>query len=288
MTETTTDARHADAERPFFAHAMRVLAVPIILGWILVAVVVSTIAPTLEVVGETHSSPMAPKDAPSLKAMMLMGHNFKEFDSNSTVMIVVEGQQQARRRTRTGTTTSILGKLRQDPQHIQHIQDFWGDPLTAAGAQSADAKGAYVMMNLAGEQGTTLANESVAGSPQSRGSNACPARGQGLCDRPGRAHLLISTSSANASLKKITLFTLVAIAIMLFLVYRSITTTLIQLFMTLIELAVSWGVIAVLGNYGLIELAVFATSLLTMLAIAAGTDYGIFPHRTLPRGTRDR
>ncbi len=28
-----------------------------------------------------------------MQAMKLMGHNFKEFDSNSTVMIVVEGQQ---------------------------------------------------------------------------------------------------------------------------------------------------------------------------------------------------
>src|ERR1700690_1252687 len=93
MTETTNTHAIPHAKRPFFAHAMRVLAVPIILGWILIAVVVSTVAPTLEVVGETHSSPMAPKDAPSLKAMMLMGHNFKEFDSNNTWMIVVEGQQ---------------------------------------------------------------------------------------------------------------------------------------------------------------------------------------------------
>src|SRR6202161_919477 len=160
MTETSNAHAMPHAKRPFFAHAIRVLAVPIILGWVLVAVVVSTIAPSLEVVGETHSSPMAPKDAPSLKAMMLMGHNFKEFDSNSTVMIVVEGQQKlcpdAHR-----YYDSILGKLRQDPQHIQHIQDFWGDRLTAAGAQSADAKGAYVMINLAGEQGPTLAHDNV-------------------------------------------------------------------------------------------------------------------------------
>src|SRR5271155_1002310 len=160
MTETSTKHAAPHAKRPFFAHAMRVLAVPSILGWVLFAVAVSTIAPSLEVVGETHSTPMAPKDAPSLKAMTLMGHNFKEFDSNSTVMIVVEGQQKLgpdAHRYYDG----ILGKLRQDPHHIQHIQDFWGDRLTAAGAQSADGKGAYVMLNLAGNQGTTQANNSV-------------------------------------------------------------------------------------------------------------------------------
>ncbi len=36
---------------------------------------------------------MAPEDAPSMTAMKLMGGNFHEFNSNSTVMIVLEGQQ---------------------------------------------------------------------------------------------------------------------------------------------------------------------------------------------------
>ena len=41
------------------------------------------------------------------------------------------------------------------------IQDFWGDPLTAAGAQSDDDKAATVQVDLAGNQGEPLANESV-------------------------------------------------------------------------------------------------------------------------------
>src|SRR4029079_16620613 len=55
----------------------------------------------------------------------------------------------------------IIRKLQQDPEHIQHIQDFWGDTLTAAGAQSADGKAPYVRRTLAGEQGHTVANEGV-------------------------------------------------------------------------------------------------------------------------------
>ena len=42
------------------------------------------------------------------------------------------------------------------------MQDLWGDRLTAAGAQSPDRKAAYVQVNLAGNQGTTLGQESVA------------------------------------------------------------------------------------------------------------------------------
>jgi hypothetical protein len=41
-----------------------------------------------------------------VQAMKLMGHNFKEFDSNSTVMIVVRGKPPGRMRTPTTTKSS--------------------------------------------------------------------------------------------------------------------------------------------------------------------------------------
>ena len=79
--------------RPYIPHTIRILAVPIILGWVVVTILVNVLVPRLEVVSEAHSAPMTPLDAPSMKAMMRLGHNFHEFDSNSTVMIVLEGQQ---------------------------------------------------------------------------------------------------------------------------------------------------------------------------------------------------
>ncbi|HVQ85690.1 MAG TPA: MMPL family transporter, partial [Mycobacterium sp.] len=259
---------------PLIPHMIRWFAVPIILAWVFVTVLVNVIVPRLEVVGEQHSAPMAPVDAPSMKAMMRLGHNFHEFDSNSTVMIVLEGQQplgdDAHR-----YYDNVIRQLRQDPKHIQHIQDFWGDRLTAAGAQSADAKGAYVMLNLAGNQGTTLANESVDVVRKVIERNQPPPGVKAYVTGPAALsddmHII-----GNASLAKITLFTLGAIAIMLLLVYRSIVTTLVQLFMTGIALACSRGVIAVLAYHDAFGLTTFAANILTMLAIAAGTDYGIF------------
>ncbi|ETW26380.1 membrane protein, partial [Mycobacterium gastri 'Wayne'] len=170
---------------------------------------------------------------------------------------------------------NLIHQLRQDPKHIQHIQDFWGDRLTAAGAQSADAKGAYVMLNLAGNQGTTLANESVEAVRKVIDHNPAPPGVKAYVTGPAALsddmHLI-----GNASLAKITLFTLGAIAIMLLLVYRSVVTTLVQLFMTGIALASARGVVAVLGYHNVFGLTTFAANILTMLAIAAGTDYGIF------------
>ena len=221
-----------------------------------------------------------------MKAMMRLGHNFNEFDSNSTVMIVLEGQQplgdDAHR-----YYDNLIRQLRQDPKHIQHIQDFWGDRLTAAGAQSADAKGAYVMLNLAGNQGTTLANDSVDAVRKVIDRNQPPPGVKAYVTGPAALsddmHII-----GNASLAKITLFTLGAIAIMLLLVYRSIVTTLVQLFMTGIALACSRGVVAVLG----VSRCIRAHHVRRQHPHHAG-DRGRnglrdLPHRPLSGGTRGR
>jgi len=76
--------------------------------------------------------------------------------------------------------------------------------------------------------------------------------------------------------QKITLVTLVVIAVMLMIAYRSISTTLVMLVTLGIELQVSKGAIAVLANNNLIGLSTFAVNLLVVLAIAASTDYVIF------------
>ncbi len=275
MIEETTKDAAPDAHKPLVPHAMGLLAVPIILAWLVITVAVSTFVPSLAIVSERHSAPMAPMDAPSMQAMLRMGQNFQEFSSNSTVMIVLEGQDKLGEPAHQ-FYNDIVGKLEQDHEHIQHVQNFWGDPLTAAGSQSSDVKAAYVMVYLAGNQGTTLANESVEAVRKAVDGTYAP---------PGvKAYVTGSTATANdmhvignASIDQITLYTLVAIAVMLLIVYRSIVTTLIQLFMTGIALVASRGVVAALGNADLFEgLTTFASNVLTGLAIAAATDYGIF------------
>jgi RND superfamily putative drug exporter len=270
MTDIATRPR----KRPLIARGLRILAVPILLFWIAVAVAVNVLAPPLEVVGERHAAPMAPEDAPSLVAMKRMGANFGEFDSNSTVMIILEGEQplgpDAHR-----YYDEIIATLRQDARHVQHIQDFWGDTLTAAGAQSTDGKASYVMLNLAGEQGQTLANEGVQAVRKVIADTKAPPGVQAYVAGPAALtndlHII-----GNASLAEITLFTLAGIAGMLLIVYRSIITTLIQLFMTFLALLTARGVVAVLASHGAFGLTTFAGNILTMLAIAAATDYGIF------------
>ncbi|EUA56849.1 MMPL family protein [Mycobacterium xenopi 4042] len=60
------------------------------------------------------------------------------------------------------------------------------------------------------------------------------------------------------------------------MVYRSAITVILLLVMVGIELQVARGVIAFVGHHQLIGLTTFVVNMLTSLAIAAGTDYGIF------------
>ena len=82
--------------------------------------------------------------------------------------------------------------------------------------------------------------------------------------------------AGDKSIVKVTIITLVVIAVMLLLVYRSIVTMLLILLMVFVELGAARGIVAFLGYYEIIGLSTFATSLLTLMVIAAGTDYAIF------------
>ena len=83
---------------PFLARTIRRLSVPIILAWVALTLIVTLAVPSLEHVGQKHSVPLAPQDAPAVQAMKRMGQDFKESDSDSFAMVVLEGAAATRRR----------------------------------------------------------------------------------------------------------------------------------------------------------------------------------------------
>ena len=141
--------------RPFMARMVRKFSVFVILAWVALTLIVTLAVPSLEQVGQEHSVSLAPQDAPAVLAMKRMGKDFKESDSDSFAMIVLEGQQPLGDDTRSNYA-GLVRELRNDSKHVEHVQDLWGDRLTATGVQSPDGKAAYVQLNLAGNQGTSL------------------------------------------------------------------------------------------------------------------------------------
>ena len=268
---------------PFIARIIRRFSPFIILAWVALILVVTLASvggdwaaaiPSLERVGQKHSVALMPNDAPAVQAMTRMGKDFKESDSDSFAMIVLEGQQplgdDAHR-----YYAGLVRELINDPKHVEHVQDFWGDRLTATSVQSLDEKAVYVQLNLAGNQGTTLGDESVA-AVRNIVKRTPPPPGVKVYVT-GPAPLVSDTQhSGNRSILKITVVTVAIIVTMLLLVYRSVVTVILLLVMVGVELAAARGVVAFLGHNDILVLSTFAINMLIFLSIAAGTDYGIF------------
>lgn len=257
-----------------FARAVRRFAVPVVVFWIGLVVGLSVFVPSLDKVAKLRSVGVSPSEAPSMQSMKRAGKVFHEFDSDSVTMIVLEGDHPLGDNAHH-FYDQIVHMLEQDHKHIQHVQDFWGDPLTAAGSQSSDGKAAYVQVYLAGNQGESLANESVAAVRKTVGSVPAPPGIKAYVTGP--AALLADQSSAGErGVQKVTMITFGVIIVMLLWVYRSIVTVLITLMMVGVELTAARGIIALLSYKNIIGLSTFAVNLLVLLAIAAGTDYAIF------------
>jgi RND superfamily putative drug exporter len=272
MSDEQMDTEHTTP--PFVARTIHRFSVPIILAWLALTVIVSIGVPPLEQVEKERSVSTSPDDAPSLKAMKRMGEDFKESDSDSVAMIVLEGQQPLGDDAHK-YYDRLIRQLEDDPKHVQHIQNFWGDPLTATGAQSADGKAAYVQLNLAGNLGEASGNESaeavsdiVARTPAPPGVKAYVT---------GTAAIAADENhSGNKTIVKITVVTVAVIFTTLLLVYGSVTTVILLLLMVGIELLAARGIVAFLAYHHIIGLSTFVVNLLVSLGIAAGTDYGIF------------
>ncbi|MBI2700821.1 MAG: MMPL family RND transporter [Mycobacterium sp.] len=264
----------SNEQLPRIPHTIRRLSVPILLFWVVLAGVSNALVPQLEEVGKTHNVALIMADAPSLQATKRIGQKFHEFDTDSTAMVVLEGDQPLGADAHRYYDT-LIHRLEADRKHVEHVQDFWGDTLTAAGSQSTDGKAAYVQLNLAGNQGSALANESVGAVREIIEHIPPPAGVKAYVT--GAAPLISDQFDVGSKgTAKVTGITVGVIALMLLFVYRSFLTMLLVLVTVLVEMAAARGIVAFLGNAGIIGLSTYATNLLTLLVIAAGTDYAIF------------
>ena len=262
------------ARAPFVARSIRKLSVLIILAWVALTALVTFGVPWLETVGREHSVPLAPLDAPAVQAMQRMGRDFKESDSDSLAMVVLEGQQRLGDDAHT-YYDGLVRALKADSKHVEHIQDLWGDRLTAAGAQSDDGKAVYVQLNLAGNQGTTLGQDSIAAVRNIIARTPPPAGVKVYVTGPS-ALLSDMQQAGDRSILKMTAVGALIIFVVLLFVYRSVITVVLLMVTVGIEVLAARGIVAFLGDNNFVTLSTFAVNLLVALAMAAGTDYAIF------------
>ena len=275
-TDTAPIARpaHSAPKRPLVPRMVRLLAIPIIVFWALLAVVTNTFVPKIEDVAQELAGPMVPTYAPSQVAMLTIGKEFHESTSTSLTMLVLEADRGLTEQDRD-YYAGLVRTLKADSTHVQYVMDTWGKPITAAGAQSLDGKSAYVLLRLAGDIGQMEANNSVNAVRHIVDTSNPPAGLKVYVS--GAAPLAADTVLiANSSLNNITIATMFLIIFMLLLVYRSVVTMLVPFFGVILLMLSVKGVISAFGHYGIIPLSSFATNMVISLTLGAGTDYGIF------------
>ncbi|BCO86739.1 putative membrane protein, MmpL (plasmid) [Mycobacterium paraintracellulare] len=260
--------------RPRFMRAVQRFSWPIILVWLLLTIAVNVLVPPIESVARNNAVSTSPADAPSVIAAKQIGKTFQESNSDSIVMVVLESDKKLGDEAHR-YYNGLVKKLEADTEHVQHVQNVWGDVLTAAGVQSQDGKAAYVQINIAGNQGSTLQNDSVHAVRQIVQKSAPPPGLKAYVTGPAALSTDMN-EAADKSMLKMMGVTGVVIMIMLFIVYRSVSTVLLVLVMVGFEMGTARGVVAVLGHYQLLGFSTFVVAMLSSLAIAAGTDYAIF------------
>jgi RND superfamily putative drug exporter len=260
--------------RPLVARTIHRFSALIILAWLAIAVIVTIGVPPLEQVEREHSVSLTPQDAPSVQAMTRMGEAFEESNTESVAVIVLEGEQPLGDDAHK-YYDDLIRQLKGDSAHVQHVQDFWGDPLTAGAAQSADGKAAYVQLNLVGQLGAALGNESVK-AVQDVVERTPPPPGVKAYVTGPAAIVADMGQSGNRTVILITAVSLAVIFVMLLLVFRSVISAIVLLLMVGIQLQVAKGIVAFLGDHEIVGLTTYVVNLLVAVGIAAGTDYGIF------------
>ena len=271
-TDAIPPAHHA--KRPALPRFLRIFAIPIVLAWIAIVAFLNTSVPQLEEVGKMRAVSMSPNDAPALIATKRVGKVFQEYDTSSSVMIVLEGEEPLGPDAHA-FYDEMVRQLRADTTHVQHVQDFWGDTLTAAGAQSLDGKASYVQVYIAGDQGESIANESVDAVRNIVAGVQAPDGVKAYVTGPA-ATTTDQNEVGDASMQQIEMLTFGVILIMLLLVYRSVVTVVITLGMVVVGLLSARGIVAFLGYHDVFGLTTFSTNMVVTLAIAAATDYAIF------------
>ena len=260
--------------RTFFHRTIRTLAVPIILIWVVYTAAVNLLVPQVEKVGMANAVSMSPQDAPAVIAAKRMGAKFRESTSDSIAMVVLIGDEPLGDNAHRYYDT-LIAKFDGDKKHVEHVANFWGDMITAAGVQSSDGKAAYVQLNLVGDQGSTQGNKSVDAIREIIHETPPPAGLQAFVTGPAPL-TTDSLEASDAGMIKMTVVTMIVITIMLALVYRSVSTVLLILAIVGIEMGSARGTVAVVGKLGLMDFSTFSVPLMTALSIAAGTDYAIF------------
>ncbi|ASF06965.1 hypothetical protein NBRGN_072_00580 [Nocardia brasiliensis NBRC 14402] len=260
--------------RPLFARLLYMFSLPIIAIWLLLAGGLNLVVPQLETVVNGHARSFLPDEASSVQAIVKMGDSFGGAGTNNFVYVLLEGDTPLGGDAHRYYLT-LLDRLTQDTKHVNSAMDLWSSPDFAPASESADGKAAYVLLNLAGNMGTALAMESTQAARDIIADNPPPA---GITVHLTGPSAVVNDElvSINDSILLLIIMCAVLVGGVMLCVYRSPITVAMPLLTVGMGLAVARPVVAYLGEHEVIGVSIFASALLAVIVLGAGTNYGIF------------
>ncbi len=244
----------------------------VVLAWLALTVVMNVAVPQLEEIAGRDSSPMVPKDAPSMKAVALMNEEFSNGDAESFIVVAMErmaglGPEDRRYAER------LVTDLAKDKGDVAFVQDV-RDPALRKALTSEDRQARYLLVGITGATGAPASLRQVAAVRDIVQAHAP----DGLrVEVTGPTATVVDLATATEeSVVRITAVTIVLIALILFLIYRSVAIPVLILTVVGVGLGLGRAVVAWCGLNDFFAVSTFSGSFLTAIVLGAGTDYAVF------------
>lgn len=244
----------------------------VVLAWLAVTVVMNTAVPQLEEVAGRDSSPMVPKDAPSMQAVAAMDEAFGSGRSESFIVVAME-RTSGLTKADTRYAEDLVTELEKDTDDVAFVQDVRRPELREA-LTSTDRQARYLLVGITGATGAPASLRQV-GAVREIAREHAPDGLTVEVTGPTATVVDLATETEHSVLR-ITVVTIGLIALILFLIYRSFAIPVLILGVVGIGLGLGRAVVAWCGMEDFFAVSTFSGSFLTAIVLGAGTDYAVF------------
>jgi len=252
--------------------------IPIIVGWIVLAAVLTLIAPDLDEVSSSDQKDFLPADAPFVHAQEVQARVFPEQSAaSSSVVLVAAGPGGS---VHDADVWAFIARLEtwlnsaSAPENIIQAVGPTTAPQFADQLISPDGRIALVGVGLSTIADVAATDEAVNAIDDWLAANT-PA---GLAAyQSGEAALSTQAeASALTTMDRTLWITIVLVIVALLIIYRSPVSPLIPLFAVTMALLVSVGIVGLLAEAGVIAVLTEVQTILVAVMYGAGTDYCLF------------
>lgn len=245
----------------------------VVVGWLVTAAAVTFGLPSLPSVVERSSAAFLPEDAPTLTALHEMDEAFGSGRTESFAYVVF-GNEKGLSAADTRAYRDLVRILEAHEERISEVQHFVGNKDARRQLVSEDGEAAYLVVGLTSGIGSPESEQDVNWLREQVADLSVPP-GTSTYVTGDPAMITDLTTEVNAASVRITVVSGLLLVIILFVIYRRVTTVLLTLVTIGVALACARGVLAWAGEQGM-ALSTYTDAFVTAIVLGAGTDYCVF------------